>query len=262
MNTPYKFLSAKILLSCFCLTAIAMIASCKKDSDDSAVIPPDSNYGQPGNGGYDQQGNPFTSVIIGSQEWMSKNLSVVIYTDGTPIPKVTDQNVWASLTTGAWCWFLNDSANYAAIYGRLYNWYAVAGIHNAASESNASLRKKLAPSGWHVATDAEWTVLSNQLGGEDLAGGKMKTTGNIEASTGLWLSPNTGATNISSFSAVPGGYRNQWFFEFNKYEGVWWSSSEVDAGRAWTRSLNYDSDDLVRGIGNAGYGYSVRCLRN
>jgi uncharacterized protein (TIGR02145 family) len=228
-------------------------------------------YGQPGAGGTDQEGDAFTSVIIGSQEWMSENLSVASYTDGTPIPQVTDPTEWANLTTGAWCWYNNDSATYAATYGRLYNWYAVAGIYDAASEANPALRKQLAPLGWHVPSDAEWSTMINLLdptadGGNNLsniAGGMMKTTGTIEEGTGLWYAPNAMASNVSGFSGAPGGYR----LNFGEYHliggyGWWWSSSEIESNRAWLRYLN-----SIEGIANRGnylkqFGFSVRCLRD
>jgi uncharacterized protein (TIGR02145 family) len=247
------------------LTTIVLVffaTSCNQDDDvangGSSNTNPPSN-----NGGADQEGNAITSVIIGTQEWMSENLSVTSYRDGTPIPKVTDSNEWASLTTGAWCWYNNDSAAYAATYGRLYNWYAVAGIHNTASLSNTALRKQLAPTGWHVPTDAEWTVLTDYLGGEGVAGGKMKTMGTLEAATGLWYDPNAGATNSSGFSGAPGGVRG----DNGEYNGIgyvcfWWSSSEYDAFIAWCRSLYYSSGLANSGFSHKQVGYSVRCLRD
>ena len=143
-----------------------------------------------------------TEVAIGSQTWSIKNLDVATYSDGTLIPEVTDPTEWANLTTGAWCYYNNDSAN-GATYGKLYNWYAVAGIYNEASKTNANQRKKLAPTGYHTPSDAEWTTLTDYLGGESVAGGKMK-----ETDTANWLSPNHNATNSSVFSGLPGGYRN------------------------------------------------------
>ena len=150
-------------------------------------------------------------VTIGTQTWMQKNLNVSKYSDGTLIPQVTDGTQWANLTTGAWCYYNNTTAN-GATYGKLYNWFAVVGIYDAASANNPALRKKLAPTGWHVPTDAKWTQLTDCLGGESVAGGKMKSTGTIQAGTGLWDDPNTAATNESGFTGLPGGIRgaNQW----------------------------------------------------
>jgi uncharacterized protein (TIGR02145 family) len=227
-------------------------------------------YGQPGDGGTDQEGNAFNSVIIGSQEWMSKNLSVAIYSDGTPIPQVTDPNVWFSLTTGAWCWYNNDSVTYAATYGRLYNWYAVAGIYDAASEANPALRKQLAPTDWHVPSDTEWSTMINFLdpaadGGNNpnMAGGMMKTTGTIQDGTGLWNEPNEMASDVSGFSGAPGGFRsvNGDYFNVGSL-GYWWSSSEVDTNNAWLRYLGYLSVDAFRSSFYKPIGFSVRCLRD
>jgi uncharacterized protein (TIGR02145 family) len=120
-----------------------------------------SSYSQiPGNGVTDIDGDQYNSVIIGTQEWQKENLNVSKYSDGTPIPQVTNASNWASLSTGAWCYYNNDPAN-GAIYGKLYNWYAVAGIHDAASLTNPDLRKKLAPTGWHIPTDTEWTTIKD-----------------------------------------------------------------------------------------------------
>ena len=118
-------------------------------------------------------------VTIGSQVWTTNNLDVKIYRNGDAIPQVTTSTAWAALTTGAWCWYNNDSATNAATYGKLYNWYAV----------NDS--RGLAPSGYHIPTDVEWTKLTDYLGGLSVAGGKIRTTSG-------WTAPNTGATNSVS----------------------------------------------------------------
>jgi uncharacterized protein (TIGR02145 family) len=197
------------------------------------------------------------SVTICTQTWMLKNLDVTTYTDGTPIPQVTDSTTWQTLTTGAWCYYNNDPAN-GAIYGKLYNWYAVAGIYDAASAANPALRKKLAPTGWHVPTDAEWTTLTACLGGLSIAGGKMKETG-----TTHWQNPNTGATNSSGFTGLPGGYRlsSGPFSGIGNY-GDWWSSSEFSPTGAWYRTLYYDYNVASRDNSYKTNGYSVRCLRD
>ena len=126
------------------------------------------------------------NVIIGAQTWSAKNLDITTYRNGDTIPQVTDPEQWGALTTGAWCYYNNDSTN-NAIYGKLYNWYAVIDSRG------------LAPLGWHVPSDKEWYTLIDYLGGVDIAGGKMKSV------SSLWISPNTGATNSSGFSALPGG---------------------------------------------------------
>jgi uncharacterized protein (TIGR02145 family) len=181
---------------------------------------------------------------------------VTTYSDGTAIPQVTDPTTWAALTTGAWCYYNNVSAN-GTTYGKLYNWYAVAGIWNEASKTDATLRKKLAPTGWHVPTDAEWTTLTTFLGGETVAGGKMKATT-------LWNSPNTVATNISGFTGLPGGYRVYFDGTFSNVGvyGYWWSSSEANTTSAWNRNLNAYSGYAYINYNDKSYGFSVRCLRD
>ena len=196
-------------------------------------------------------------VTICSQTWATRNLDVTTYSDGTIIPQVTDPTAWANLTTGAWCYYNNDPAN-GAVYGKLYNWYATAGIYDAASLANPALRKKLAPTGWHVPTDAEWTTLTTCLGGETIAGGKMKETG-----TAHWQSPNQDATNSSGFTGLPGGCRNNdGTFDGIGDGGNWWSSSENFTTFAWYRYLNYSAGFASRYVSNKEFGFSVRCLRD
>ena len=204
---------------------------------------------------------PLPNVTIGTQIWSSTNLDVTTYRDGTPIPQVTDPTQWASLTTGAWCYYENNTAN-VTTYGKLYNWYAVAGIHDTDSSTP---NKILAPTGWHIPSDSEWTTLTTFLGGESVAGGKMKSTGTIQAGTGLWNDPNTAATNASGFSGLPGGSRNygsDGVFNFIGLIGYWWSSSESGTTGAWNRDLNFSNGSAYRSINPKNNGYSVRCLRD
>lgn len=247
---------ARLLAACMAFATIAFIASCKKDEDNDT--PPNNNAP-----------SAIEYVTIGSQKWMTKNLSLAAYRDGTPIPQVTDPTEWANLTTGAWCWYNNDSATYAATYGRLYNWYAVAGIFDAASEADSTLRKQLAPQGWHVPTDAEWGTMINFLdpaadGGNNpnMAGGKMKTTGTIEDGTGLWYAPNEMASNVSGFSGAPGGLRDGGVYDFVGAFALWWSSSEIGTGSAWGHGLFYDNGLANRFNYYKRLGFSVRCLRD
>ena len=210
------------------------------------------------------------TVQIGTQVWMTRNLNVSRYSDGTPIPQVTDLAQWGNLTTGAWCYY-NNSATNGATYGKLYNWYAVAGIYNTASLSNPALRKKLAPTGWHVPTDEEWSTLINYIDPNadagntfpNTAGGKMKTTGTIHTGTGLWYIPNAQASNASGFSGLPGGDcgGNGRFFGIG-YFGYWWSASELKASIALFRTLDYSNGNVGRYGNNKESGFSVRCLRD
>ena len=190
-------------------------------------------------------------VTIGTQVWTLNNLDVSTYSDGTVIPQVTDQTAWANLTTGAWCYYNNTTAN-GTTYGKLYNWYAVAGIHD--TDSNTP-NKILAPTGWHVPTDAEWTTLTTTLVSESVAGGAMKATT-------LWNSPNTDATNSSGFTGLPGGCRDGLSFFFIGERGVWWSSTQYDDTFAWCRRLDYNFGVASRYDDVKPNGFSVRCLRD
>ena len=185
------------------------------------------------------------TIVIGTQHWMRENLDVVTYRNGDVIPQVTDASKWALLTSGAWCYYNNDVAN-GAIYGKLYNWYAV------------NDTRGLAPKGWHVPTDAEWTILTDKLGGTVVAGGKMKSVG-----TTRWTTPNTSATNESGFTGLPGGYRNNngTFSNVGNY-GFWWSSSQDVNTNAVYRNLSYDYDSASKSNNDLKLGFSVRCLRD
>jgi len=193
----------------------------------------------------DIDGNTYNVIRIGSQLWMKENLKTTKYNDGTSIPVITDNIAWLNLTTPGYCWYNNDAATYKATYGALYNWYTV----------NTG---KLCPTGWHVPTDAEWTILTDYLGGESLAGGKLK-----EAGTSHWASPNTGATNETGFTGLPGGYRliDGTFNLIGNY-GIWWSATETDATNAWYRILACDNTYLSRLFNNKQLGFSVRCVRD
>ena len=183
-------------------------------------------------------------VTIGTQTWALKNLSVTTYRNGDTIPQITDLVQWNNLTTGAWCYYNNDPST-EATYGRLYNWYAI----------NDS--RGIGPVGYHIPSDSEWTVLTNYLGGEPIAGGKMKETG-----TTHWLTPNTSATNISGFTALPGGYR--WFENDIGIgtEAWFWSSTADSIYEAWTRSLSKDLGSVSRYTALYQIGYSVRLIKD
>ncbi|MFH2048723.1 MAG: FISUMP domain-containing protein [bacterium] len=193
----------------------------------------------------DIDGNVYQTVKIGNQLWMAENLKVTHYRNGDAIPNVTDNTTWSNLTTGAYCNYGNILNN-ASTYGRFYNWYAVSDSRN------------IAPNGWHVPTDAEWQSLVDYLGGDAVAGGKMKETG-----TSHWNSPNTRATNESGFSALPGGYRytNGYCYHMGS-SAYFWSSTEYGSGNAWGRGLDYGSSEVGRYSGNKPWGFSVRCIRD
>ncbi len=194
----------------------------------------------------DVDGNVYHTVQIGTQTWMVENLKVSHYRNGEPIPEVTDTTEWGTITTGAFCWYDNDSM-YEETYGKMYNWFAVTDTRG------------IAPVGWHVPSDAEWTTLVNFLGGTNTAGGSMKETG-----TSHWSPPNTGATNASGFTALPGGYRYTDNGSFRKMgnDADWWSSTAVDASYAWFRNIYFDFATCGRYYYNKQNGFSVRCVRD
>jgi uncharacterized protein (TIGR02145 family) len=190
----------------------------------------------------DIDGNLYSTVTIGTQIWMAENLKTTKYKDGTPIND-TGNTVWRGrFAPTDYCWFNNDSASYAQTYGALYSWSTV--------ETG-----NLCPAGWHVPTHAEWTTLTEYLGGESVAGGKLKETG-----TTHWYSPNTGATNETGFTALPGGCLSGGTFGNIGYFGIWWSVTEGQ-GRVWTRYVSCYFSDIQRVLLENGSGFfSVRCL--
>jgi uncharacterized protein (TIGR02145 family) len=209
--------------------------SCKKDNNNDS-----SSAGTV----TDVDGNVYHTVKIGTQTWMVENLKTTKYNDGTSIPKVIDNDEWSELSTDAYCWYDNDSATNVDSNGALYNW-------------EAAQSDKLAPAGWHVATDADWTTLVTFLEGESTAGGKLKEKG-----TGNWQSPNTGATNEVGFSALPGGYRStDGTFADLGLSADWWTSSEVNGTNAWFRGVGNNLTGISRVSLSKVYGLSVRCVK-
>jgi uncharacterized protein (TIGR02145 family) len=205
----------------------------------------------------DIDGNVYQTVTIGTQVWMKENLKTTHYRNGDAIPNVTDQTAWIGLSTGACCNYNNDAAN-AAVYGRLYNWYT------------ASDSRNVCPIGWHVPTDNDWLTLALSqdqnaywdlgFGHEsNVAGGKMK-----EAGSAHWLSPNTGASNSSGFTALPGGQRSFSDGIFSSIGGGanWWTATKYDATHAFGHSVNHDGADIYRFYHFLNYGFSIRCIKD
>ncbi|MFH1159928.1 MAG: FISUMP domain-containing protein [bacterium] len=188
-------------------------------------------------------GQTYTSVIIGMQCWMKENLNI-----GVAILGSEEQTNNAIIEK--YC-YDNNSTN-CTTYGGLYQWNEMMQYVTTPGTQG------ICPTGWHLPTDAEWTRLTTYLGGEPVAGGKMKETG-----TTHWLSPNTGATNSSGFTALPGGVRGSTNFANLTYYAFFWSSSQVDATYAWYRRLNYDYEGVYRLLnGDKTYGYSTRCVQD
>jgi uncharacterized protein (TIGR02145 family) len=192
----------------------------------------------------DIDGNIYKTVNTGSQIWMAENLKTTFYNDGEPIAIIDDDFKWDSDATGAFCYYENEFSN-QYLFGLLYNW-------------NAVRTGKLCPDGWHVPANTEWTILTDFLGGESVAGGKLKETGLTH-----WSSPNSGATNESGFTAIPGGYRhyNGGFYSIGS-DGMWWSSTESPGNLAYYRYLFNGSQNMRSYDGSQRNGYSVRCLRD
>ena len=188
---------------------------------------------------------PPCEITIGTQTWQCKNLDIATYRNGDIIPQVTDPALWENLTTGAWCYYDNDPAN-EATYGKLYNWYAV------------NDPRGLAPIGYHVPSDTEWTTLETFLGGNPGAGGKLKEIG-----TSHWIAPNTGATDQYGFTALPGGIRP----ELGDYGaltmgGYWWTATQRTTSNAWMRGMSFNNSNLYRDDFNKAIGYSVRLMKD
>jgi uncharacterized protein (TIGR02145 family) len=204
----------------------------------------------------DIDGNVYKTVVIDNQEWFAKNLRTTKYNDGTPIPTGHTDAEWGTLTTAAYAVYpyariyLNSDEEVLDAYGALYNGYAV--------ETD-----KLCPKGWHVPTDAEWTALTNYLGGSGLAGGRLKSTRTDPDAHPRWNSPNTSATDEYGFSALPGGMRsNAGIFDAAGPQCYWWSSTSEDASTAWARQIRYNYGSLYRYKFDKKYGFTVRCVRD
>ncbi len=194
----------------------------------------------------DFDGNIYNTVEIGNLIWMTENLRTTHYKDGTAIPLVINSGEWFKVEGAHYCWYNNDEPTYKILYGALYNWYAV----------NS---EKLCPSGWHVATDEDWTSLTSLAGGGNVAGGVLK-----EAGTTHWQIPNTGATNQLGFTALPGGGRSglNGAFGYIRSDGNWWSATAYSTTNSYFHSMTYDNARIIRQNADKKFGYSVRCVKN
>ena len=193
----------------------------------------------------------YKSVIIGSQEWMAEDLKNNSFCNDESIPEVKETAQWITLSKPGWSYVENDKAKNGSL-GKLYNWYAVADERN------------ICPCGWHVPTWYDLLELRSFLGGEDKAGGMMKTTGTIESGDGLWYQPNTGATNSTGFSGFPNGARySDGAFVFAAYGAVWWSSDgNYLNSESTTYQLIHTSEKLLFGSTGKKNGFAVRCIKD
>jgi len=243
--------STKYYVRAYAINAVGIAYGDELTFTTLAVSPiifnPDLAYGSVA----DADGNLYKIIQIGNQTWMAENLRTTKFNDGESIPLVTGDIEWEKLTTPGYCWYDNDPSSYKDPYGALYNWYAVN-------------TEKLCPEGWHVPANAEWNILSNYLGAD--AGGKMEETGTIK-----WVNPNTGASNVSGFTAIPGGSRDPFYqewrystFGYLGYNSSWWSATEHGSPNvgyaAWLFSDKSTFSNEFQAVKIAGL--SVRCLKD
>lgn len=209
----------------------------------------------------DIDGNTYDTIVIGSQVWMSKNLRVSKYRNGDSILTNLSNTTWQNTTSGAYAIYNNIAAN-DSIYGKLYNWYAVADPRG------------LCPTGWHVPSDEEWQTLETALGMPavelNITGGRgssQNVGGKMKEVTPLWLSPNTGASSGNGFSGLPAGYRgdvNGSYYLIGNI-AIWWSNTQVQGqvNTAYNRILSYYFSHIRRdNYYFKFYGFSVRCVRD
>jgi uncharacterized protein (TIGR02145 family) len=227
-----------IWLCYFIVTGLLLIFSnsCKKANDTPVEKMAADNV-------TDKDGNIYSTVTIGNQIWLAENLMTTKYSNGDVIPTTTLDI--SREATPRYQWSYGDDSTKIATYGRLYTWYTVIDSRN------------ICPTGWHVPSDAEWETLKSNFGIDSIAGGKFKESG-----TTHWLAPNSGATNETGFTALPGGYRT-----FNGvYVGItlssWlWSASD-DSPLGWGQCLHHDDVIFRRWGFNKSAGVSVRCIKN
>ena len=238
-----------ISISFLLIISFLLVSCCEKthEPDPSSVT--------------DILGNTYEVIRIGKQLWMKENLRTTKFNNGLAISEVTDSLDWkTSYDTPAFCWYNNDSLGYGNTYGALYNWYAV----------NTKL---LCPTGWHMPSDDEWKTLLKYLGGQAIAGGKLKETGTLN-----WSSPNTGASDESGFTALPGGRRDDLHGRFEKlgFRGYWWSGTlgkaQLSHGVQFYGPVHYWLDYMTGSMNpetTSGYlisgrtqGNSVRCIKD
>jgi uncharacterized protein (TIGR02145 family) len=240
------------LFFCSCTLFFLLSASCENENPDipdsplngrtTAVFNPDKKYGSV----TDVEGNIYKTIKIGNQVWMAENLRTTRYRNGDPIPMVTDSALWMEQLSAAWCNYNNtENLDTIATYGRLYNWYAVVGEGP----------QNIAPEGWRVPNADDWNTLTQYLGGDSIAGRKLKEAGGLH-----WVDPND-ADNSSGFTALPGGWR-QGFDDFNKrgsYSTLWSTSYNGESGAFLY--LFWSTPYVYKGFNYKTQGYNVRCIK-
>jgi len=233
MNKPDSLFMLSILLALL----IVLTISCKKDDNDNDPLETGTLN--------DIEGNTYETVKIGNQWWMAENLRTSLLNDSTSIQFASENSAWINSTSPAFCWYENNFSVFGSRYGALYNWHVV----------NTG---KLCPDGWRVPGNNDWLTLTDHLGGVEIAAGKLKETG-----TTHWISPNTGATNESGFTALPGGVRGSdgTFFSIGLY-GYWWTTNSQSAGLADGKFIYYAGIDVGQDQYDKKTGFSVRCVKD
>ncbi len=247
----------KTLTVCLMATALFMIFSCRNGVKDKTIADKLSSNDVKNKTAVAQitfgtvkdiDGNTYKTVKIGKQVWMSENLNVNHFKNDDLIPEAKTNKEWNKAGKEgrpAWCYYDNKKEN-GIVYGKLYNWYAV---HDP---------RGLAPQGWHVPRHKEWTILSDFLGGDSIAGCKLKKSEIIH-----WSSSNTYVTGETGFAALPGGCRDHCGpFTSIGYYGCWWTITEGSTRTAWTWSMSYEKTSLEYGGGGKGVGFYVRCVKD
>lgn len=221
----------------FCIgLAFLLLVGCKKEKSENH-----GNLHEEALTVTDIDGNIYSTIKIGTQLWLVENLRTTKYRNGDPIPVIKANEEWSNSKDGAFCYYENDES-FGNSNGLLYNWYVI----------NDS--RGIAPKGWHVPTNEEWKVLTEFLGGDQIAGGKLKGFGTEH-----------GEIKKSGFSALLGGFRNLYgqFFEVG-ITGCWWTStaSEDYPSHACNRTLYSNFDNLYPGAPDKSFGFSLRCLKD
>ena len=218
---------------------LVLMNGCEKDDDVRLQFNPDLLYGT----ATDIDGNVYKTITIGTQTWMAENLKVNRFTDGTLIPSLGDYS-GDNPPGPTYSWINDNPIAYKNTYGAFYNWYAV----------NTG---KLCPVGWHIPTISEWTTLVNYLGGDSIAGGKMKESG-----TTHWENPNLGATNESGFTALPSDDYSGWSGYIPSRECEFWSSTESVNTFAWNLLIEFNSSKVYWNISDEKKEFPVRCIKD
>jgi uncharacterized protein (TIGR02145 family) len=202
----------------------------------------------------DVEGNVYPTAQIGSQCWMAANLQTESYANGDPIATGLNNADWINTTSGAFAVYNDDPAN-KLVYGLLYNFHA------------GEDPRGLCPVGWHVPNTADWETIIDRYGGSASAGGALKSTGDLSAGTGLWQAPNTGATNVSGFSALPGGFRSSSTGAYSQLStaGYWWRGSVADNPNPYARRIDWNASFMYLSTSTDNRkqnGFSIRCLKD